>query len=81
MLRTHRDPKPCRVNLGPAMKETKIRRALKSAARLPQVLAIRVGRGSSRNQLSPAPGKPPVVIQVIGCMNLSAKYCGGASDP
>ena len=52
----------------------------RSAARLPRVPANRASSGSGRNQLSPSPGKPPVVafkIQAISCMNLSARDRGG----
>jgi len=65
-------------------KGTKIKRALKSAARLPRIPAIKAGRGSGRSDFSPRQGEPPVVIfrlQVLGCMNLLAKDRGGTSDP
>ncbi|KAF4622347.1 hypothetical protein D9613_009567 [Agrocybe pediades] len=68
----------------PTTKKTKIKRALKSAARLPRVSYIKAGRGSGRNDFTPRPGEPPVVIfrlQVLGCMNLLAKDRGGTSDP
>ncbi|KIM40811.1 hypothetical protein M413DRAFT_446183 [Hebeloma cylindrosporum] len=68
----------------PATKGNKIGRVLKSAARLPRVHALRAGRGSGRNHLSPVPGEPPVVVfrlQVLGCMDLLAKDRAGTSDP
>ncbi|KAF8160416.1 hypothetical protein BJ912DRAFT_1035445 [Pholiota molesta] len=65
-------------------KGTKIKRALKSAARLPRVPGIRAGRGSGRNSFTPRAGEPPVVIlrlQVLGCTDVLAKDRGGTSDP
>jgi len=69
----------------PATKSKKIKQVLKSAARLPvRVTSITSGRGTGRNNLTPRPGEPPVVIfrlQVLGCSNLLAKDRGGTSDP
>ncbi|KAJ3490898.1 hypothetical protein NLJ89_g11391 [Agrocybe chaxingu] len=66
----------------PATKGKKIKQVFKSAARLPR--ALKAGRGNGRNDFSPRPGEPPVVIlkvQVVGCLNLLAKDRGGTSDP
>lgn len=62
---------------------TKIRKALKSAARLPRV-AIGSGRGSGRNHFSPVPGEQPLVLfrlQILGCKDILAKDRNGYSDP
>ncbi|KAH7908191.1 C2-domain-containing protein [Hygrophoropsis aurantiaca] len=55
-------------------KALKIRRALKTAARLP----------TRRNHSSPAPGEQPVVflrVQVLGCQGLSVRGKSGNCDP
>ncbi|KJA14260.1 hypothetical protein HYPSUDRAFT_59467 [Hypholoma sublateritium FD-334 SS-4] len=69
----------------PPTKGKKIARALKSAARLPRVPALRTGRASAaRTALVPRPGEPPVVVlklQVLGCTDVLAKDRGGTSDP
>ncbi|TFK32514.1 hypothetical protein BDQ12DRAFT_728603 [Crucibulum laeve] len=62
----------------------KIKRALKSAARLPGRVAIGAGRSSGRNHFSPIAGEIPLVIlrvQIIGCKDLLAKDRNGYSDP
>jgi len=72
------------IDVPPPTKGTKIKRALKSAARLPRIPAIKAGKGSGRNNYSPKQGELPVVIfrlQVLGCLNLLAKDRGGTSDP
>lgn len=64
-------------------KGLKIKRALRSAARLP-VRAVSGGRGSGRDHFSPITGEHPIVIfrvQVIGCKDLLAKDRNGFSDP
>ena len=73
------------MSVPPPTKGKKIARALKSAARLPRVPALRTGRASAaRTALVPRPGEPPVVIlklQVLGCTDVLAKDRGGTSDP
>ncbi|KAF8957740.1 phosphatidylserine decarboxylase-domain-containing protein [Flammula alnicola] len=68
----------------PTTKGTKIKRVLKSAARLPRVPYVKAGRGSGRNNFTPRPGEPPVVVlklRVLGCTNVLAKDRAGTSDP
>jgi phosphatidylserine decarboxylase len=69
----------------PTQKKTyKIKRALKSAARLRLPTRVSEGRGSGRNKLNPLPGEKPVVIlrvQVIACQDLLSKDRSGTSDP
>ncbi|THH08914.1 hypothetical protein EW145_g2382 [Phellinidium pouzarii] len=62
----------------------KLKKALKTAARLPARARVSGGRGSGRNTVNPNPGELPVVIlrvQIIGCSGLLAKDKNGTSDP
>jgi len=63
-------------------KGLKLRRALKSAARLPY--RVSGGRGSGRNNFSPVAGELPIVqfrLQVVGCKEVLSKDRNGYSDP
>ncbi|KDQ52654.1 hypothetical protein JAAARDRAFT_39909 [Jaapia argillacea MUCL 33604] len=63
-------------------KALKIRRALRSAARLP--IRVTSGKGYNTRAFTPIPGETPIVIlrvQVIGCKELLAKDKNGSSDP
>ena len=65
-------------------KGLKIKRALKSAARLRLPSRVSEGRGSGRNKLAPLAGERPFVllrVQIIGCQNLLSKDRSGTSDP
>ncbi|KAF8994050.1 phosphatidylserine decarboxylase-domain-containing protein [Cyathus striatus] len=68
----------------------KIRRALKTAAKLPLRVPASMGsamgmiNSTNRNALAPQPGEPPIVIfrvQVFGCKDLLSKDRNGFSDP
>lgn len=81
------------VTATPALKKgLQIRRALKSAARLPARVSsakgipslVGGGRGGARNSFAPLPGELPIVVcrlQVVGCRDLLAKDRNGFSDP
>ncbi|KAI5116381.1 hypothetical protein M0805_005878 [Coniferiporia weirii] len=62
----------------------KLKRALRSAARLPARARVSGGRGSGRNTMNPGPGELPVVrlrVQILGCNDLLARDKSGTSDP
>lgn len=64
-------------------KALKIRRALRTAARLRLPARVSGGRGSGRNTLSPAPGEQPVVnlrVQVQGCKDIGYKDKNSLND-
>ena len=63
-------------------KAVKIKKALKTAARLP--IRVSVGRGNRSRNVAPLPGEHPIVIlrvRIVECKNLLAKDKGGTSDP
>jgi hypothetical protein len=60
--------------------DTKIRRALESAARLPRVLVRRTERGSDRDSLAPRAGEPPFVVLVrywLSCRQMTTSATRG----
>ncbi|KLO15227.1 hypothetical protein SCHPADRAFT_871290 [Schizopora paradoxa] len=63
-------------------KAVKIKKALKTAARLP--IRVSVGRGNRSRNVAPLQGERPIVIlrvQIVECRNLLAKDKSGTSDP
>jgi phosphatidylserine decarboxylase len=65
-------------------KALKIKRVIKTAARLHARVRVSGGRGSGRSTFSPLEGESPLVIlrvQIIGCSDLVGKDKHGSSDP